>query len=171
MKNQNLIERLNNIAQVDNSWQDDVIFYEKNKEWLDYSAKIAVLILRILRKNKEVGKFPSSQKDLAEVMDVSPQQINKYVRGTENLTLETILRISHAIGNQLIGVGSTSAIIEQPQIIIATQAVTSISSLNQSYIIPSNTGGFIYTTNLKSEVSSSQSNTNAEGNTQYAMAA
>ena len=169
MKNQNLIERLNNIAQVDNSWQDDVIFYEKNKEWLDYSARIAVLILRILRKNKEVGKFPSSQKELAEVMNVSPQQINKYVRGTENLTLETILRISHAIGNQLIGVGSTSAI-EQPQTTIATQAVTSVSSLNQSYIISSNNGGFICTTNLTSEVSS-QSNTNAEGNTQYAMAA
>lgn len=169
MKNQNLIERLNNIAQVDNLWQDDVIFYEKNKEWLDYSARIAVLILRILRKNKEVGKFPSSQKELAEVMNVSPQQINKYVRGTENLTLETILRISHAIGNQLIGVGSTSAI-EQPQTTIATQAVTSVSSLNQSYIISSNNGGFICTTNFKSEVSS-QSNTNAEGNTQYAMAA
>lgn len=169
MKNQNLIERLNNIAQVDNSWQDDVIFYEKNKEWLYYSAKIAVLILRVLRKNKEVGKFPSSQKDLAEVMDVSPQQINKYVRGTENLTLETILRISHAIGNPLIGVGSTSAI-EQPQTTIATQAVTSISPLNQSYIIPSNNGGFVCTTSLKSEVNS-QPNTNAEGNTQYAMAA
>ena len=170
MKNQNLIERLNSIAQVDNSWQDDVIFYEKNKEWLDYSAKIAVLTLRVLRKNKEVGKFPSSQKELAEVMNVSPQQINKYVRGTENLTLETILRISNAIGNQLIGVGSTSAI-EQPQTTIATQAVTSISPLNQSYIIPSNNGGFVYSTNLKSEVSSSQSHTNAAGNTQYAMVA
>lgn len=169
MNNQNLIERLNSIAQVDNSWQDDVIFYEKNKEWLDYSAKIAVLILRVLRKNKELGKFPSSQKELAEAMSVSPQQINKYVKGTENLTLETILRISHAIGNQLIGVGVTSAI-EQPQTTIATQAVTSISSLNETYIIPSNNGGFICTTNFKSEVSS-QSNTNAEGTTQYAMAA
>lgn len=99
MKNQNLIEQLNNIAEVDNSWQNDVIYHEQNQEWLDYSAKIAVLILRVLRKNKEKGRFPSTQKELAEVMKVSPQQINKYVRGTENLTLETILRVSQVLNN------------------------------------------------------------------------
>jgi DNA-binding XRE family transcriptional regulator len=99
MKNQNLFEQLNNIAEVDNSWQNDVIYHEQNQEWLDYSAKIAVLILRILRENKEKGRFPSSQKELAEVIKVSPQQINKYIRGTENLTLETILRISQVLNN------------------------------------------------------------------------
>lgn len=99
MKNQNLFEQLNNIAEVDNSWLNDVIYHEQNQEWLDYSAKIAVLILRILRENKEKGRFPSSQKELAEVMKVSPQQINKYIRGTENLTLETILRISQVLNN------------------------------------------------------------------------
>lgn len=99
MKNQNLFEQLNNIAEVDNSWQNDVIYHEQNQEWLDYSAKIVVLILRILRENKEKGRFPSSQKELAEVIKVSPQQINKYIRGTENLTLETILRISQVLNN------------------------------------------------------------------------
>lgn len=99
MKNQNLFEQLNNIAEVDNSWQNDVIYHEQNQEWLDYSAKIAVLILRILRENKEKGRFPSSQKELAEVIKVSPQQINKYIRGTENLTLETLLRISQVLNN------------------------------------------------------------------------
>jgi DNA-binding XRE family transcriptional regulator len=99
MKNQNLFEQLNNIAEVDNSWQNDVIYHEQNQEWLDYSAKIAVLILRILRENKAKGRFPSSQKELAEVIKVSPQQINKYIRGTENLTLETLLRISQVLNN------------------------------------------------------------------------
>ena len=53
----------------------------------------------LLRKNKEKGRFPRTQKELAEVMKVSPQQINKYIRGTENLTLETLLRISQVLNN------------------------------------------------------------------------
>ena len=106
MNNQNLIDRLNSIAKVDDSWQDEVLFYEQNQEWLDYSTKIAVLILRVLRKNRDAGKYPSSQKDLADLLKVSPQQVNKYGRGTENLTLETIIRIAQAIGNQLINVSS-----------------------------------------------------------------
>lgn len=167
MKNQNLIEQLNSIAEVDNSWQDDVVYYEQNQEWLDYSAKIAVLILRVLRKNKEQGKFPSSQKELAELMNVSPQQINKYVRGTENLTLETILRISHAIGNQLIGVGVTN-VTEQPQVTIATKTVTAIPPVN-SYIIPSNNGGFMCATNPRIVITSPSAIPNTKYNSQYAM--
>ena len=30
MKNQTLIEKLNEIAKVDNTWQEDVAYYEKN---------------------------------------------------------------------------------------------------------------------------------------------
>jgi hypothetical protein len=98
MQNQNLIERLNSIAEVDNSWQDDVVYYEQNQVCLDDSANMAVRILRILRANKERGKYPSSQQELAEVMNVSPQEINKYVRGTENITPEIIGHISSVIG-------------------------------------------------------------------------
>jgi DNA-binding XRE family transcriptional regulator len=97
MKNQKLIEKLNTIAQVDNSWQNDVVFYEKNKEWLNRSAKIAIKILRTLRKNSEEGKFPSSQKELAELLKISPQQVNKIVRGSENLTIETICKIENVL--------------------------------------------------------------------------
>lgn len=99
MDNQNLFDQLKRIAEVDNSWQNDVVYHEQNQKGLDYSAKIAVLILRVLRKNKEKGRFPRTQKELAEVMKVSPQQINKYIRGTENLTLETLLRISQVLNN------------------------------------------------------------------------
>jgi transcriptional regulator with XRE-family HTH domain len=97
MKNQKLIEKLNTIAQVDNSWQNDVVFYENNKEWLNRSAKIAIKILRTLRKNNEEGKFPSSQKELAELLKISPQQVNKIVKGSENLTIETICKIENVL--------------------------------------------------------------------------
>lgn len=66
MKNQALINNLNKIAEADNTWQDDVIFYEKNKAWLDNSTKIAVKVLSTLRLNSDEDRYPNSQKDLAE---------------------------------------------------------------------------------------------------------
>jgi ribosome-binding protein aMBF1 (putative translation factor) len=72
-----------------------------NRKWLEKSGKIAFKILRILRKNKEENKFPSSQKELAELVNMKPQQINTILKGNENLTLETISRIEVALGVQI----------------------------------------------------------------------
>lgn len=102
MKNQELIKNLDQIAQVDTTWIDDSIFYENNQEWLDRSAKIALKVLRTLRENRMASIYPGTQKELAEKMAVSPQQINKIAKGTENLTLETISRLEKALSIQLI---------------------------------------------------------------------
>lgn len=59
----------------------------KNRAMLRESQKIA---LKVLMKLDELGW---SQKDLAERMNVSPQQINKFVKGKENLTLETQVQL------------------------------------------------------------------------------
>ena len=104
MKNQALINKLNEISQVDNSWRDEAIFYRNNKQWLDRSANIAIKILSTLRHNRKENRFPTTQKDLAEIMNVTPQQVNKMVKGTENLTLETISRIEKALDIQLINI-------------------------------------------------------------------
>lgn len=80
----------------------DVLFYEENKEWLDRSANIAIKILSTLRHNRKENRFPNTQKDLAEIMNITPQQVNKMVKGTENLTLETISRVEKALDIQLI---------------------------------------------------------------------
>jgi plasmid maintenance system antidote protein VapI len=37
-------------------------------------------------------------------MNITPQQVNKMVKGTENLTLETISRVEKAINIQLINI-------------------------------------------------------------------
>ncbi len=58
-----------------------------NRERLRESQQIA---LKVLLKLDEMGW---SQKKLAEKMLVSPQQISKIVRGKENLTLETQIRL------------------------------------------------------------------------------
>ena len=43
-----------------------------------------------------------TQKSLAAKLDVSPQQVNKILKGHENLTLETISRIEEALGMELV---------------------------------------------------------------------
>jgi transcriptional regulator with XRE-family HTH domain len=62
-----------------------------NRPWVRASQEIAMKILDKL----DVLKW--SQKNLAEKMGVSPQQINKIVKGKENLTLETIVRLQNLL--------------------------------------------------------------------------
>lgn len=75
---------------------DDAKFYVKNKKWLKYSEEIA---FRVLFQLKEKNL---SQKDLAEILKVSPQHINKLLSGEENLTLMTISKIEEALDFNLI---------------------------------------------------------------------
>jgi transcriptional regulator with XRE-family HTH domain len=69
---------------------------QANRAWLRKSQAIAIKILSTL---KTQG---ISQKDLAEKMGVSPQMVNKILKGSENLTLETISKIEDALGIHLV---------------------------------------------------------------------
>jgi len=41
------------------------------------------------------------QKELAEAMDVSPQQVSKIVKGKQNLTLQTVSKLEQVLGISL----------------------------------------------------------------------
>ncbi len=88
----------NLISDTPSNWKAKAEYRKTNKAWLDKSADIALLILEHLRQNK------ISQKQLAEMIDVSPQFVNKLVKGSENLTLKTISNIENALGISLIKV-------------------------------------------------------------------
>jgi antitoxin component HigA of HigAB toxin-antitoxin module len=75
----------------------------ENREWLKRSAIIALKVLGAL---KAQGL---TQKELAERMDVTPQQISKIVKGQENLTLETIAKLELHLGIQIINSNSSAA--------------------------------------------------------------
>jgi DNA-binding Xre family transcriptional regulator len=94
----------------------DMFFYEENKEWLDRSANIAIKILSTLRHNRKENRFPNTQKDLAELMNITPQQVNRMVKGTENLTLETISRVEKALDIQLIDIHNESKKVVQEEL-------------------------------------------------------
>jgi len=73
-----------------------------NRAWLKKSQAIALKILQTL---KAKG---SKQKELAEAVGVSAQQVNKWVKGNENFTLETLTKLEAALGISLIEVSQES---------------------------------------------------------------
>lgn len=79
-------------------WRDNLEYRNLNKYWLKKSAKIAIKLNRVLRKEG------LSQKELSERIGVSPQQINKLLKGRENLTLETISKIEIALNIELVSI-------------------------------------------------------------------
>ena len=87
------------------NWLNDAEIRQANKKWKDRSFKIAVRILREIRAQKNINGM--TQRKLAEEMGVSPQYINKVVKGKENLTLETIAKIEDVLGITIIEVTST----------------------------------------------------------------
>ena len=88
------------ISDKPSSWIKDAEYYDANKDWLDKSALIAVKILSALR-NQSL-----SQKDFADKINVSPQYINKVLKGGENLSLATICKIEKSLSISLITVPS-----------------------------------------------------------------
>ncbi|SEA00647.1 Helix-turn-helix [Arachidicoccus rhizosphaerae] len=70
-----------------------------NKKLRRTAQKISILILRRLKELKW------SQKDLADKMEVSPQMVNKWVKGKDNnFSLDLLFRIGNYLGIELIEV-------------------------------------------------------------------
>ncbi len=94
----NLRNKINKIASKRQSSWLEKAKARKNTPWLKYySSQIARRILAIIEDDKEL-----SQSKLATFLNVSPQQISKIIKGQENLTLETIYKLSEALNFDLI---------------------------------------------------------------------
>jgi ribosome-binding protein aMBF1 (putative translation factor) len=88
--------KLKLLAVPDTQWIKEATFRQENEYWLDVSFDIALAVLRTLRK-KEM-----TQRDLAERTGCSPQYISKILKGSENLTLETICKMEKVLQIKLI---------------------------------------------------------------------
>lgn len=76
---------------------------EENEAWLNKSAKIAFAVLSLLREKQ------MTKQELAERMGVKAQYVSRIVKGTENLTMETISKLEVALGASLMEVVDASA--------------------------------------------------------------
>ena len=72
-------------------WREKAEWRQANKSWLRYSQRIAMMMLD---KMDELGL---TQKSLAERMGCSQQYISRVLKGTENLSIETISKIETAL--------------------------------------------------------------------------
>ncbi len=90
-------KRIENISTpVESKWRENAKQRRSNK-WLTYSGEIAKRILSVLENRDDLN-----QSKLAEALNVTPQQISKIVKGQENMTLETIYKLSQALNCELI---------------------------------------------------------------------
>ncbi len=104
----NILDRINAIESQDLSgWSQDAKWRKENRDWLNKSVQIAIKILREIRRQKPINGM--SQKTLAEAIGVTPQYINKVVKGQENMTLGTISRIEAVLGISLIQIPVNSS--------------------------------------------------------------
>ena len=89
--------KLKNLISKDISdWKEKARYRKENEFWLRHSQNIAIKIL------SELKRLNMTQKALAEKLNIEPQQINKIVKGQENLTLKTICQIEIALGVDLV---------------------------------------------------------------------
>lgn len=90
------LEKLTSSSQ--SNWKKKAKDRLTNKSWLKHSRKIAIKINVFLKENR------IKQKELAELLGVSPQQVSKIIKGKENLTLETISKIENVLKIQLLDI-------------------------------------------------------------------
>lgn len=69
-----------------------------NRGWLRMSQEIALTLHYYMQKEG------MNQRELAEKMNVSAAYVGKLLKGGENLTLETIFKMQHAIDEPLINI-------------------------------------------------------------------
>lgn len=79
------------VSEEDTSIFEEIAYRRKNRSFIKESQYIA---LKVLLRMEVLGW---SKKDLAKKMEVTPQQISKVVRGTENLSLSTIVKLQEVL--------------------------------------------------------------------------
>ncbi|MDR3669168.1 MAG: helix-turn-helix transcriptional regulator [Ignavibacteriaceae bacterium] len=99
-------EKLNKVVSKKSDWLEKAEWEIANEDWLNKSARIAIKILRTIRA-KDI-----TQLQLAEMLNVSPQQISKIVKGQENLTLETIAKLEKALEINLIDISTMQTTVQ-----------------------------------------------------------
>lgn len=87
------------------NWLEIANELERDEAWLDKSAKIAFSVLDLLKKKN------MTKQELADKMGVKAQYVSRIVKGTENLTLETISKLEIALDAKIIEVEDTSSVI------------------------------------------------------------
>ena len=87
-----ILSKLNeHSSRTPSKWREKAEWRMANKSWLRYSQRIAMMML------DRMEALGLTQKSLAERMGCSQQYISRVLKGTENLSIETISKIESAL--------------------------------------------------------------------------
>ncbi len=78
-------------ASTPSKWRENAEWRIANRDWLRYSQRIAMMML------DRMDELGLTQKAVAERMWCSQQYVSKVLRGTENLSIETISKTEAAL--------------------------------------------------------------------------
>lgn len=76
---------------VPSHWREDAQWRRDNEFWLKYSRHITLQVLRSMEEQN------ITQKELAKRMGCTQQYISNLLKGSSNMTLETIARLENAL--------------------------------------------------------------------------
>jgi len=79
-------------AENKSNWLKQAKARKETQSWLKHSQQVAVKVNTYLKKHQ------IKQIQLAEMLEVSLQQVSKILKGKENLTLATITKIEEVLG-------------------------------------------------------------------------
>ena len=82
-------------SETPSKWREEAEWRKKNCEWLRYSQRIATLLLFYMKKEG------LTQAAMAERLGCTQQYVSKILKGSENLTIETIAKIERATNQKL----------------------------------------------------------------------
>jgi transcriptional regulator with XRE-family HTH domain len=82
--------------EVKTNWREQAQWRRENRRWLRYSGYIASSV------QSRLEELCLNQKELAEKMGCSPQYVSKLLKGSENLTLDTISKLEECLDLDLI---------------------------------------------------------------------
>ncbi|TWF35866.1 hypothetical protein FHW36_108222 [Chitinophaga polysaccharea] len=83
-----------------------VAFREANKDWLVKSGDIIMTVIAVM------SKLKLTPADMAKRMNISEEEMYKILRGDENMTLQTIVRMEKVFGIDLIKVVKSSVAVK-----------------------------------------------------------
>ena len=83
-------------SETPSQWREEAEWRRENKDWLRYSKRIAVMLLSYMKREH------LTQSAMAERLDCTQQYVSKILKGTENLSLETLAKLEHATGERLV---------------------------------------------------------------------
>ena len=99
MKNvQEVLDSL--VSSTPSKWREEAEWRRANRQWLRKSQEIAMTILECMASKK------MTQKQLSEKMGVSAQYVSRILKGSENLSLETISKIENVLETEILTINS-----------------------------------------------------------------